>query len=323
MQPTRVIASAVAAAVAGIGAATAVASPALADADTGNVAGAVRDTKGTIVTDARINVYAEDGFDPVAQTTTDAAGRFRVADLEAGRYKIQIGLGGWSEWAPGRRAESDAAVYRIVAGRTTVANSVVTAPGVITGRLLAATGGPAANVGVTADDYDTARSWNTTTAADGTYALRVPPGTNYVVTFRDGYFRQYAPHTVDQAQARHYTVRSGRTLRVDDRLLVAPSLTGRLVDAAGAPVADARVRFLSDTAFELTTTTDADGRYRFDKLAAGTVRVSFRTTDNRVQWAYQALSYNDAAEIALPVGAVVTVDDQLRSDLVPEVPETN
>ena len=323
MRAKRVFAGAVAATLAGIGVTTAGPSPAFAAADTGSVAGAVRDTRGAVVADARINVYAENGFDPVAQVGTDAAGRFRIADLAAGTYRIQIGLGGWSEWAPGRRTESNAAVYPITAGRTTVANSVVTAPGVITGRLRAATGGPAAGVSVTADDYDTARSWTATTAADGTYTLRVPPGTNYVVTFRDGNFRQYAPHTVDQSQAAHFTVRSGRTLRVDDRLLPAPALTGRLVDAAGAPVADAQVRFLSDTASELTTTTDADGRYRFDKLAAGSVRVSFRTTDNRVQWAYQALSYNEAADIPLAVGTVATVDDQLRSDLVPEVPETN
>ncbi len=313
MQPPKVIAGAVlAAALAGAGAATAVAAPALADSSTGSLAGAVRDTRGAVVADASITVYPLDtSGNFVAEATTDATGRFRVSGLDAGRYKVRIGLGGWSEWAPGRRSADTAAAYKVAPGRSTKADSVVTAAGIISGRLTAASGGPASNVRVTADDYDTARAWETTTAADGTYQLRVPPGTNYVIRFIDGHFRQYAPGTVDQEQARHYTVGSGRTLRVNDRLLPAASLTGRLVDAAGAPVVAANVRFLTDTAFELSTTTDADGRYSFDKLTPWTVKVAFRTADGRQQWAHQKLTYEDATEFKLSLGTVTTVDDAL------------
>ena len=301
------------AALVGIGAVTAGATPAMADVDTGTLTGSVRDTRGAVVADAHIIVYPDDtSGSSVAETTTDAAGRFRVPDLDVGRYKVQIGLGGWSEWAPGRHDESTAVAYPVAAGRRTNVASIVTAPGVISGRLRTAEGGPAANVRVSADDYNTARVWAATTAADGTYALRVPPSDNYVVSFVDGNFHQYALHTVDQAQARHYTVVSGRTLRVNDQLLPAASLTGRLVDAAGAPVAGANVSFVyTETAHELATTTDGDGRYRFDKVSPGPVKVRFTAADGRQQWAHQKLSWDEAEEFVLELGAVTTVNDTL------------
>ncbi|WP_250001616.1 carboxypeptidase-like regulatory domain-containing protein [Actinoplanes sp. M2I2] len=316
MQPPKVIARAVlAAALAGAGAAAVGASPAQADAGSGTLTGTVRNDRGAVVTGAEISIWptVDENTNPVAVTTTNAAGTWRVADLDAGRYKIKIELDGWSEYAPGRQRDYDAArAYPVSTwGRTTV-TSVVERAGAFTGRLTTPTGGPAANVGVTVDDYNTARSWQTTTAADGTYSLRVPPRGDYVVSYRDGNFRQYALHTTDQEQARHYTVASGQRVRVDDQLLQPASLTGRLVDAAGAPVVAATVRFIySDTAFEQQTTTDADGVYRFDKLNPGPVKVSFRTADGVRQYAYQAQSYDEATEFTLELGSVTTVDDTL------------
>ncbi|MBU2662330.1 carboxypeptidase-like regulatory domain-containing protein [Actinoplanes bogorensis] len=315
MQRSTFIRSALAVALAGTGAVIGGAGPALAATDTGSLSGAVRDTRGAIVADAGISVYADDNQagDAVARTTTDSAGRWRIPALEAGRYKVQIGLGGWSDWAPGQRSQETATSYAVAAGRGTRANSIVTAAGIISGRLVTANGSPAANVRVVADNYENARFWETTTSATGRYTLKVQPGTDYTVKFIDGYLRQYAPHTTDSEQARHFPVASGRTVRVNDRLLTAATLTGRLTDAAGAPVAGASVRFLTETAFELQTTTDADGRYQFDKLSPWRVKVAFRAADEDAveQWAYQKLSYDEADEVALSLGTVTTVDNVL------------
>lgn len=312
MRSIRFIAGAIlATTVASLGVATA-ASPAQAAETTGSLYGAVRDTRGAVVADAQISVYTEVSWsDPVARATVDGAGRWHVTGLETGRYKIQIGLGGWSEWAPGQRDNSTAVTYAVGTGHGTKVNSVVTAAGVIQGKLTAADGRPAAGIKVTADNYERANYWSTTTSSTGWYELRVPPGNDYVVYYADGHFVQYAPGTADQQQARHYAVASGRTLRVNDTLLSAPALTGRLTDAAGAPVAGAQVRFRTVTGFELSTTTDADGRYRFDKISPAEVKVVFVTADERVQWAYQKLDYNEADWFTLAVGATTTVDDSL------------
>jgi protocatechuate 3,4-dioxygenase beta subunit len=166
-------------------------------------------------------------------------------------------------------------------------------------------------VTVTAENDETAAAWSATTAADGTYTMRVAPNRDYVIRFTDGNFQQFSPGTIDRAEARQYPAASGRTLRVSERLLPAASLTGRLVDAEGAPVADAEVHVVTLNAQDFAATTDTEGRYQLDKLTPGTVKVYFRLADGRVQWAYRKLSYDEAAEFTLALGTVTTVNDQL------------
>ncbi|MCO8270930.1 carboxypeptidase-like regulatory domain-containing protein [Actinoplanes sp. TRM 88003] len=313
--PKVIVRTAIAAAVAGAAVATVGASPAQAGWTSGLVTGTVLNDRGAVVAGATISVWptVNEDTNPVAVTRTNAAGKWRVADLDSGRYKVEIGLAGWSEYAPGReRDHQDARTYAVSSRRLTVVNSVVERAGSFAGRLTTSAGGPAAGVAVTVDDYNTAREYKTTTGADGSYSVKVPPRGDYVVSYRDGNFRQYAVGTTDQQQARHYTVASGQNVRVNDRFLQAASLTGRLVDAAGAPVGSATVRFIyTETAFELQTTTDADGRYTFDKLNPGPIKVAFRTADGRSQYAYQAAGYDQATEFTLALGTVTTVDDTL------------
>ncbi|MFG1991968.1 carboxypeptidase-like regulatory domain-containing protein [Actinoplanes sp. NPDC048988] len=184
--------------------------------------------------------------------------------------------------------------------------------GTIAGRVVTPAGRPAAGVKVTVDDIDTARPFTATTAADGRYAIEVPAGDAYVVSFTDGHLQQYSPRTLDFAQATVHTVREGRTLRVSERLFHAATLTGRLTDETGAPVAGASVDFVNiENAFGLTTTTGADGRYRFSKLAPGPVKVHFRTAGGRSQWAHQAASYEEADVATLKLGRVTAVSDSL------------
>ncbi|MFF5083366.1 carboxypeptidase-like regulatory domain-containing protein [Actinoplanes sp. NPDC000266] len=184
--------------------------------------------------------------------------------------------------------------------------------GTITGRVVTPAGRPAAGVKVTVDDIEIARPFTTTTAVDGRYSIEVPAGDSYVVSFTDGHFQQYSPRKLSYDQARVYTVREGRTLRVSERLFRAATLGGRLTDSAGAPVAGASVDFINtETAFGLTATTDANGYYRFEKLAPGTVKVYFRTADGRSQWAHQATSYEEADVATLELGRVTTVSDSL------------
>ncbi|GAA2645350.1 carboxypeptidase-like regulatory domain-containing protein [Paractinoplanes durhamensis] len=294
----------------GVAAAPLVASPALAgNSTTGNLAGAVRDTRGAVVADADITILVPNSPNIAAQTHTDAAGKFRVTGLDAGGYDIQIDRDGWSEWAPGR---VDAPVeYAVRAGRTTKADSVVYAAGKVTGKVTTATGSPAAGVVVNAEDDEHARSFDGVTAADGTYSLRVAPNETYVLRFTDGRLHQFAPHTTDRDAATRYTVRSGRTVHVDDQLLESATLTGTLTDATGAPAAGVRVSYVNMNANEYSATTDANGNYTIDKLPAGDFKVYFRTVDGQIQWAYQKLSYDEAETFTAALGGTTTVNDQL------------
>jgi len=298
----------------GAAATAAGASPALAQAGVGSLAGVVHDSRGAVVSGATIMVYPADGSgSEVARTTTGAAGTFRVSPLKVGGYNVLIDRDGWSEWAPGRITDdSEARAYRVVAGRTTVALSVVTAAGAIAGRVTAPTGGPAAGIVVTVTDRNTASAWDTVTAANGRYSVSLPPGTAYEVAFTNGELTQFSPRTLDPSEARLYTVRSGRTTRVNERLLAPAVLVGRLVDESGTPVAGAQVIVaITATAGEARTTTGPDGRYRFEALPPGDVTVGFIAPDGREQWAYQETSPAEADLITLSLGTVTTVDEML------------
>jgi hypothetical protein len=237
LKRTRAIITLVAAVVTATTVATAGASPAFGQARTGGLAGVGYDTRGAAATDATIVVYPADLSGPeVARTGLDSAGRFRVPSVAPGSYKILIDRDGWAEWAPGRITDSAKALpYRVLPGRDTTVISVVTAAGIIAGRVTAPAGGPAAGIAVTVDDVSTASAWYTTTAANGGYSVSLPPGTEYVVSFTNGELTQHSPGTLDWALSRHYTVRSGRTTRADERLLSPATLNGRLVDESGTP----------------------------------------------------------------------------------------
>ena len=321
MQSTRVRRRAVLAAVlAGTAAATSVVGPAFAAAPTGSLSGVVRDTTGAVVPNASIAVYLDPSGDAVQELPAGADGRFSVTGLKAGSYQISIGMGGWSEWAPGRVTDpAQAKSYQIKANRNTVADSTVTAAGIIAGQFLRPDGAPAANAAVNVTSLDDASQHSTVTAADGTYQLRVQPEQTFIVSYAVGSFAQYVPHTFDSTQATKYFVGSGQTVRVDDRAIEISGITGRLTDAAGAPAGGVYVSFVNvDTTVESETNTNADGTYDFSNLLVpGQYKVRF-TAPGGSQYAHQKLDYDTAEVITLAPGQTAVVDDQLLWVPIPQ-----
>ncbi|MFI5934593.1 carboxypeptidase-like regulatory domain-containing protein [Actinoplanes sp. NPDC051494] len=302
-----------AAVLAGTAAVTTTAGPALAGDPAGSLSGLVRDTRGSAVADATVSVHLDPSGGPVQEVRSDAHGRFRVSGLKPGGYRIQIDMRGWREWAPGRITDAEqATIYRVTAKRTTVATSVVTAPGFITGTFLRADGTPAANTEVAATNVDSAAEHPGRTAADGTYRIRVQPDRKFIISYAVGRFAEYVPHTFTSSGATEFFVRSGQSIRVDDRAIALAGISGRLTDATGAPVAGAGVRVSEiDTARESETTTLADGSYDLsDQLVPGRYKVQFTVSD-RSQYAHQAPDYDSATVITVTSGSTTVVDDQL------------
>ena len=305
--------SVLAAALAGIMAATGAAGPAFAADPTGNLTGVVRDTRGAVVPDAAISVYLDPSGDAVQERQADSRGRFSLTGLPTGTYRIQIGMGGWSEWAPGRVTDPEQARrYQVRANRTTVADSVVTATGFIAGRFLGPDGRPAANASVNVTNVNTAAEHGGVTAADGTYRIRVQPNQTFIVSYAVDWYSQYVPHTFDPARATRFFVRSGQTVRVSDRAVASSGITGRLTDAAGAPAGGVYVSFINvDTTVQSDTSTEADGTYDFTGyLVPGRYKVRF-TAPGGSQYAHQQLDYDAADVITLTPGETAVVDDQL------------
>ena len=314
MQSTRVRRrTVVAAALAGVVAATSAAGPALAADPTGSIAGVVRDTRGAAVPDAAVAVHLDPSSDAVQELQADARGRFSITGLKAGSYQVRIGLGGWSEWAPGRITDpAQARTYQVRANRTTVANSTVTAAGIIAGRFFGPDGKPAANAAVNVTNVHNAGEHGGVTAADGTFRIRVEPDQTFIVNYAVGPIGQYVPHTFDPARATRFLVRSGQTVRVQDRAVALSGISGRLTDAAGAPAGGVYVSFINvDTVAESETSTAADGTYDFSGLLApGRYKVRF-TAPGGSQYAHQKTDYASADVITLTSGRTTVVDDQL------------
>ncbi|MCO8273992.1 carboxypeptidase-like regulatory domain-containing protein [Actinoplanes sp. TRM 88003] len=312
--------SVLAAAVAGIVAASSAAGPAFAADPTGSLAGVVRDTQGAVVPDAVIGVFADPSSDAVQELQADSRGRFTVSGLEAGAYQVRIGLGGWSEWAPGRISDpAEARTYRVRANRTTTANSVVTAAGYIAGRFFGPDGQPAAHAAVNVTNADNTSEHGGTTAADGRFRIKVRPDSTFIVNYAVGALGQYVPHTFDPARATRFFVGSGETVRVTDRAAALAGISGRLTDAAGAPAGGVYVSFLNvDTANQSDTMTGSDGAYDFSGLLEpGRYKVRFSAGDNS-QYAHQKPDYDSADIITIASGETAVVDDQLLWVVAPQ-----
>ncbi len=308
------------AAVAGIVAASSAAGPAFADDPTGSLAGVVRDTRGAAVPGAVIGVFADPSSDAVQELQADSRGRFTVSGLEAGAYQVRIGLGGWSEWAPGRISDpAQARTYRVRPDRTTTANSVVTAAGIIAGRFFGPDGKPAARAAVNVTNVDNASEHGGVTAADGTFRIRVRPDQTFIVNYAVGPLGQYVPHTFDPARATRFFVRSGQTVRVTDRAVALSGISGRLTDAAGAPAGGVNVSFINiDTVNQSDTTTGPDGAYDFSGLLEpGRYKVRF-SSEGGSQYAHQKPDYGSADIITVASGETAVVDDQLLWVVAPQ-----
>ncbi|MFK4835348.1 S8 family serine peptidase [Microbacterium sp. ZW T2_14] len=153
-------------------------------------------------------------------------------------------------------------------GKLDVAALIAAAPtgaGTLAGTVTAADGSPLVGVDVVADG-EFGRS--TKTAADGTFALRLVPGT-YEVTLASFGF---------SAKTVEVTVADGETADASARLATATrhTVSGTLTDAAGDPMAGLAVALNGPLP---AATTDAAGRYRIDDVPAGSFTLT--TTGDR------------------------------------------
>ncbi|HEX6501015.1 MAG TPA: carboxypeptidase regulatory-like domain-containing protein [Micromonosporaceae bacterium] len=91
------------------------------------------------------------------------------------------------------------------------------------------------------------------------------------------------------------------------------SLSGRLLDAAGNPVAGTAVTAISTTDWSTVgyAQTAADGTYSIPSVSAGTVYVSFQPPAAPEQWAYGKKQQWSADQITVTVGTDTVVDDTL------------
>jgi hypothetical protein len=276
----------------------------------GAISGRVTDSSGAPVPFPIVSAFDVDCCYSVS-VQGDDAGNYTLGFLPAGSYVVQFtpGFAFPFQYARQKRNFSDADPITVVNGETTALDEQLLPTGTIRGRFTNQ-GEPIADANVEVFDPTTGDSKSSPTGPDGEYELHVWPGT-YVVRFdrSSGTLVQYAHQKRTEGEADRFPVAAGEVVVVDEEALPTGTITGRLTDADGNPVADAGVGVANATS-ELNGRTDADGRYQVEALP-GAYRVSFHP-GNGSQWAFGKSSAGTADLATVVAGESTVVDDVLR-----------
>ncbi|WP_203909730.1 carboxypeptidase regulatory-like domain-containing protein [Rhizocola hellebori] len=134
----------------------------------------------------------------------------------------------------------------------------------------------------------------------------LPPG-DYKVEFDLRWGRQYAYQSLNWVTAPVFTITAGNELVVDDSVLPTGSLSGRLTEQDGQPIAGASVYGVGS----MPSTTDSNGQWQIPRAFAGTDYVinfsDWRTGLN--QYAIGKVDYYEANRITVVAGQNTVVDD--------------
>jgi len=234
-----------------------------------------------------VTVVAE-GTSPKQEIPTDEQGRFVFVGLEPGRYAVTPNLPGGMEilFGPGGPVTLDhcSAEIGFPVASTPLAGTVENDDGSLAGKYV--------RVDVVKTDVDTSppsreRGTYTFTEADGTWKLKGLPAGRYRIglnlfgapTPDSPYPPTWHPTSPQRAEPLVLDVSDSRTQRiriVAPARIVARSIEGIVLDAAGAPVADASVLLFDaeqPTSHVSNASSGRDGRFSIKALQGRHYRI--------------------------------------------------
>jgi hypothetical protein len=290
---------------------------------TGTVAGTLADGA-TPVPDATVELVILPYGLLVKQVRTDAAGAFRIAEVQPREYTMRFKLpGGLNQFHPGVVDLGEARTFTVAAGAETVIDEAVMPHGTIGGRITTDTGAPAASARVELHRITGGGPLATVLAdATGGYLFRYPPSGQHriaVAPAERGGTLQWAYRHRSYTQADPFTITPGQHTTVDDQLFPTGTITGRFT-RDGVPVANVVVYATSQatTAESVSNWTDAEGVFRL-KPYPGSYKLKFvvRSGTGLDQWLGGAESEAATQPVQVAAGQTVTLEErQLPTGMV-------
>ena len=308
-----------------------------AGAISGTVTGSDKPTVG--LEGVEVTAYNEFG-DDVSTGTTDATGKYEVASLPAGTYRVRFETSAVPTYAPQwwkDKPNFDEALDIVVkSGVTTTSRStVLKLGGTIAGQVTG--GAPAAglaDVEVTAYDDQQSVISTTVTTETGDFVLRgIPAGSVTLGYHHLGdpavYLDEYWLNAPSLDNATYFTTTAaGAITGKSVQLAIGATLSGIITgdDAPQAPLENVTVELFNAAHTLVTdTVTDTDGFYSFAALAPGTYKLSFTAAEGSEygsEWWNNAVSFATASAIVLTEAAAATADAGLvdNPELLDEPP---
>ena len=276
------------------------------DPRTGTVRGTFTDRSGEPVAGATVYANNEhyNGWDGDSDKT-DAQGRYQLDNVPAGQVTVTFDAGDVTQYAPGG-PRSEAGLYTVVPGLTTVVDERQVPTGAITGRFTDATGAPLAEFGVWAYTAEFG-SMSARTDADGRYTFPTVPAGSVKIEFTRGQVDQWVPGKRSQETAKEFQVRPGQTLTLDDSLLPTGTLTGQITNADGTPAGVSVSAHETDGYGYFSTSAGADGRFTL-AVPPGQWRVKVGVR----QFVPGKIRKADGRVFRVASGETVEVDDTLK-----------
>ncbi|HEY5947648.1 MAG TPA: sigma-70 family RNA polymerase sigma factor, partial [Kofleriaceae bacterium] len=241
----------------------------------------------------------------------DAAGKFHIGGLPAGNYRVRAARPGTSEsmlWTQ---------VGQVVPTNTTGLRLTVSSPSTLEGRVLYEDGSPPPAFTV-AVGYATPKPFAT---ADGRFSIEVPGGAFNLAVSGPTFIRKLVAIEVKDGSKKDLgtvTVKRGR------------SISGRVIDASGMPVAAATVAagqlltgdgqklyIESESVGAQETTTDGQGRFVMSGFPPASITVTAGKDGVGRSQSVSIPSGPSSAEVELVLAATGSVSGTVRVDGTP------
>lgn len=244
----------------------------------GAITGTVADLSDLGIANVCVEAY-DDAGEVVSFDETDGDGIYRIEALRDGDYRVGfrdcdtgLYLNEFHDGAGGTTLLENAVPVAVAAADpATEVNAQLAYAGAIRGTVIDAAGDALPGICVTVTDPGGGFVDEVMTDGDGIYLVRSLPTDDYTVFFDecagDVYRGEYFDDVTSLLDAEPVPVTPANTSLADATLARGGSITGRVTNAASAPLEDICVRASDPGGSSVVALSGADGRYSVDGLA--------------------------------------------------------